>query len=259
LRPAITGIPARSSRPQRACAVSASRAARASYAARAVGVLRARTGGRSDPRGRGAAHPAGRAARRIRVGDFDVAATAGLTGAMLLPVITVVRAPDVELGTTLGTLARQHRAVRGVRAGRTALVGPTGPARDPALGPAAASKRRRAAAGRLAHGLPVHGRVVPTGAAGLVGDRDGPRARRRRHRRRARADPHAVAGEPLRQRQGGRRRAAARGGRVPAVPAGRARPELRRDAPGTARPTGRSRSPPPTASPTRNKASRAGC
>jgi MFS family permease len=42
---------------------------------------------------------------RIRTGDFDVAGTAGLTGAMLLLVVTVVRAPDVELGTTLGTLA----------------------------------------------------------------------------------------------------------------------------------------------------------
>jgi MFS family permease len=44
-------------------------------------------------------------AGRIRVGDFDVAGTAGLTGAMLLLVVTVVRAPDVELGTTLATLA----------------------------------------------------------------------------------------------------------------------------------------------------------
>jgi MFS family permease len=43
--------------------------------------------------------------RRIRTADFDVAGTAGLTGAMLLLVVTVVRAPDVELGTTLGTLA----------------------------------------------------------------------------------------------------------------------------------------------------------
>jgi MFS family permease len=42
---------------------------------------------------------------RIRIGEFDAAGTAGLTGAMLLLVVTVVRAPDVDLGTTLGTLA----------------------------------------------------------------------------------------------------------------------------------------------------------
>jgi MFS family permease len=42
---------------------------------------------------------------RIRVGEFDATGTAGLTGAMLLLVVTVVRAPDVDLGTTLGTLA----------------------------------------------------------------------------------------------------------------------------------------------------------
>jgi MFS family permease len=44
--------------------------------------------------------------RRARgEGGFDIAGTLTLTGAMLLLVVTVVRAPEVALGTTLATLA----------------------------------------------------------------------------------------------------------------------------------------------------------
>jgi MFS family permease len=47
-----------------------------------------------------------REARPARAaGGFDVAGTATLTGAMLLLVVTVVRAPEVGFGTTIGTLA----------------------------------------------------------------------------------------------------------------------------------------------------------
>ncbi|WP_407692194.1 MFS transporter [Pseudonocardia xinjiangensis] len=47
-----------------------------------------------------------REARPVRVsGGFDVAGTATLTGAMLLLVVAVVRAPDVGTLTTVGTLA----------------------------------------------------------------------------------------------------------------------------------------------------------
>ena len=114
----------------------------------ALGVLRARADGGALLVWR--SRSGCRATRGACDGTALTSVARSLTGAMILLVFTVVRAPDADARATLRRARRQRRTADGVRPDRAPGGRAARPARDPALGHARAGERRR---------LPVHRRV----------------------------------------------------------------------------------------------------
>ena len=200
-------------------------------------------------------------------GRFDLPGALALTTGMLLVVYAIVQAPDTGWGATLAVGAAGVAALAAFVAVERRAAAPL-----VRLGLLRTSSVTRANVAAIlfigvVRRLPVRRRAVPAGAARLVGAGDRRRAAAGGHRRDPRPDAHAAARRALRPSASDPRRARVRGGRVRAVPAGRARLDLRDDAADddphrasrSRSSTGRSRSPRPTASPTPSRDSQAVC